>query len=268
MRKIYLITAFILFLSTGCSDDTERSRGLVNVFIIGSHGEFNEIWLEVLGVELKTTGTRGMDNADPVFLPNTQADKRINVASLTANAQVLLGRGEFSEANITEISIKFGDDHFVVINGQRIPLTFSPEADLEPKFLVNYDILGGISHDIYLDFDAFRSFLIIDGPQPRVELDPQIRTFISLNTGRASGRISPANQRVAILAVENNELVTTTSSQAPSGDFSLRGLEEEKRYRVFIIPFSDNFLADTLDSVTVNVRQNTALGTITLRPVE
>lgn len=268
MRKIYLTIALTLFLFASCSEDSERSKGLVNVFIIGSHGEFDEIWLEVLGVEIKTTGTRGMDNADPVFLANTQTDKKINVASLTANSQVLLGRGEFSEANITEITLKFGDDHYAVINGQRFPISFASNSSAEPKFLINYDIFGGISHDIFLDFDAFQSFELVEGPEPRFILEPQIRPFLSLNTGRASGRISPANQKVAIFAVENEQLISTTGSQASSGDFALRGLEENKRYKVYIFPFSNNFLPDTLDSVSVNLRQNTALGTITLRPVE
>lgn len=268
MRKIYLFITLTLFLFTSCSEDSERSKGLVNVFIIGSQGEFDEIWLEVLGVEIKTTGTRGMDNAEPVFLTNTQTDKRINIASLTANSQVLLGRGEFSESTITEIALKLGDDHYVVINGQRYSLTFSSNAAAEPKFLVNYDLFGGISHDIFLDFDAFQSFELVEGPEPRFIIDPQIRPFLSLNTGRASGRISPANQRVAILAVESDQIIATTSSQAPSGDFALRGLDENKRYKVYIFPFSNNFLPDTLDSVSVNLRQNTALGTVTLRPIE
>jgi hypothetical protein len=247
-------------------EDLDRSNGLVNIFIIGSTGEFDEIWLEVLGAEVKTTGGRGTDNTMPVFLPNTQTDKKVNVAALTANSQFLVGRSELSEGNILEIKLLLGDDNFVTIENQRFPLFFNSEDAKQPILLVNYDIRGGISHDIFLDFDAFRSFQISDGLEPQIILKPEIRSFLSLNTGRASGSISPANQRVAIVTVDENDvLLSTTSSQATSGNFSLRGLEAGKFYRTFIIPFNPAYLSDTLDSVRVNVIQNRQLGNINLR---
>jgi hypothetical protein len=267
VKKTNLIFLLFLFCCFSCAtEDLNRSNGLVNVFIIGSPGEFDEIWLEILGAEVKTTGGRGTDNTIPVFLPNTQTDKRVNVGALTASSQFLVGRGEFSEGNILEIKLLLGDDNFIIVGNQRIPLLFNSEQAKEPILLVNYAIRGGISHDIFLDFDAFSSFQISGGLEPMIALDPEIRPFLSLNTGRASGSISPANQRVAIVTVDENDILwSTTSSQAPSGNFSLRGLEAGKLYRTFILPFNPAYLPDTLDSVRVNVIQNRQLGTINLR---
>lgn len=267
MKKTnFILFAFLICIFSCTTEDLNRSNGLVNIFIIGSQGEFDEIWLEVLGAEVKTTGGRGTDNTIPVFLPNTQTDKRVNVAALTANSQFLVGRAELSEGSILEIKLLLGDDNFVIIGNQRFPLAFNSEEAKEPNLLVNYAIRGGISHDIFLDFDAFRSFQISGELEPQVTLEPEIRSFLSLNTGRASGSISPANQRVAIVTVDENDiLLSTTSSQAPSGNFSLRGLEAGKLYRTFIIPFNQAYLPDTLDSVRVNVIQNRQLGTVNLR---
>lgn len=267
MKKTNLILFPFLFCFFSCaSEDLNRSNGLLNVFIIGSPGEFDEIWLEILGAEVRTTGGRGTDNTIPVFLPNTQTNKRVNVAALTANSQFLVGRGEFSEGNILEIKLLLGDDNFVIVGNQRIPLLLDSEQAKEPILLVNYTIRGGISHDIFLDFDAFSSFRISSGLEPQIALEPEIRPFLSLNKGRASGTISPANQRVAIFTVDENDILwSTTSSQAPTGNFSLRGLEAGKLYRAFIIPFNQAYLPVTLDSVRVNVIQNSQLGSINLR---
>ncbi|WP_245889535.1 DUF4382 domain-containing protein [Cecembia rubra] len=267
MKKTSFILFVFLFSLFSCSnEDLDRSNGLVNVFIIGSPGEFEEIWLEIIGAEVKTTGGRGTDNTDPVFLPNTQTEKKVNIAGLTASSQFLIGRAEFSEGNIIEIKLLLGEDNFVVFGGQNFPLILNSEEAMKPKLLVNYTIRGGISHDIFLDFDAFRSFQISNGLEPRISLTPEIRSFLSLNTGRASGSISPANQRVAIITADENDLIlSTTSSQAPSGNFSLRGLEAGKLYKTYIIPFNQAYLPDTLDSVRVNAIQNKQLGTINLR---
>ena len=267
MKKTnFILFAFLFYFFSCATEDLNRSNGLVNIFIIGSTGEFDEIWLEILGAEVKTTGGRGTDNTMPIFLPNTQTDKRVNVAALTSSSQFLVGRSEFSEGNILEIKLLLGDDNFVTIGNQRFPLLLISESAKEPVLLVNYDIKGGISHDIFLDFDAFSSFQISGGLEPQIILKPEIRSFLSLKTGRASGNISPANQKVAIVTVDQNDiLISTTSSQSPSGNFSLRGLEAGKLYRTFIIPFNPAYLPDTLDSVRVNVTQNRQLGSINLR---
>ena len=269
MKRANLLLICFLFCFFSCSDETDRSKGLVNVFLIGSGGEFSQIWLEVLGVEIRTVGSRGAENPESVFLPNTQVDKRVNIASLTANSQFLVGRGEFSENPITEIILRLGDDNFVFIGNERFPLQLSGEGAANPRLSVNFSVSRGISHDLFLDFDPIRSFVISPGLEPRIELIPFIRPFMSLDRGRANGTISPANQRVTILTFdESGEWITTTETQPPSGNFSIRGLEEKRMYKIFIFPFNESYLPDTLDSVRVNVREITTLGTINLRLIE
>ncbi|MGY6742555.1 MAG: DUF4382 domain-containing protein [Cecembia sp.] len=265
--KLFLLTLFLCFLS--CSDEVERNNSLVNVFIIGAPGEFNDIFLEILGVDIKTTGSRGTDNTESVFFPNTQVDKRVNIATLTANSQFLIGRGEMPANAITEIILRLGDDNFVTVGNNRIPIQINNESASNPIFQVSFPLISGISHDIFLDFDPFRSFIVTPGLEPRVELVPFVRPFMSLDKGRANGTISPPNQRVGIFTFEENgEWVSSTGSQAPSGNFSIRGLQENKLHRVLILPFNESYLPDTLDSVSVNIREITQLGTINLRLIE
>jgi hypothetical protein len=263
VKKYFFLVSLILFISLACTDETERSSGLVNFFMIGSGGDFDEIWLEILGVEVKTTGSRGTDDTQPVFLPNIQSNKRVNIAGFTANSQFLIGRSEFSEGSITNINLILGDNNSVVLNGQEFPIQFSNTAEENLSFPVNFPISGGISHDVILDFDAFRSFLISEGLEPNIIMNPLIRPFLSLERGRANGNISPTNIRVAIIATDEEDSIITTT-QPQSGNFSLRGLEEGIMYRAYIVPFDQSYRPELVDSIQVTERSITQLESITL----
>jgi hypothetical protein len=265
VKKALLIFIIGLSLSVSCTEDNIGNRALLNIFIIGSPGEFDEVWLEILGAEVKTTGTRGSDNAAPVFLPNIQGDKRVNVGGLVASSQFLVGRGEFQEGAIIEITLKFGNDNFVIAGGERIPLTFESPTSSSPTFSVNFPLTGGISHDLFIDFNTFNSIQINQGPEISLTLDPVLRVFSSLNAGTISGNLQPTGQRAAILAVLDDKIGASTETLRTSGNFSLRGLEEDSLYRVFIFPFNDAYLPDTLDSVSVTIWNTTQLGNINLR---
>jgi hypothetical protein len=265
VKNALLFTVLALFLFVSCTEDNIGNQALANIFIIGSPGEFDEVWLEILGVEVKTTGTRGSDNAIPVFLPNIQGDKRVNVGSLVGSSQFLVGRGEFSEGAIIEMTLKLGNDNFVIVGGERLPLTFASPASSSPTFSVNFPLNGGISHDLFFDFEPFRSIQINQGPEIRLTLDPVLRTFTSLNTGIVAGNVIPTGQRAAILAVLNDQIGASTETIRSSGNFSLRGLKEDSLYQVYIFPFNNAYLADTLDSVSVTIWKTTQLGNINLR---
>jgi hypothetical protein len=265
VKKAFLFTIITLLLSVSCTEDNIGNRALVNIFIIGSPGEFDEVWLEILGAEVKTTGTRGSDNATPVFLPNIQGDKRVNVGGLVGTSQYLVGRGEFSEGAIIEMTLKLGTDNFVLAGGVRYPLNFASSESANPTYTVSFPLIGGISHDIFFDFETIPSILINQGPEISLTLDPVLRTFTSLNSGNISGSVLPTGQRAAILAVLQNEIGASTETLTTSGNFSLRGLEEDSLYTVYIFPFNNAYLADTLDSVAVTIWKTTQLGNINLR---
>ncbi|MFD2200140.1 DUF4382 domain-containing protein [Shivajiella indica] len=265
MKKSLLLTILTLFISFSCTEDNPSNRALVNIFIIGSPGEFDEVWLEILGAEVKTTGTRGSDNASPVFLPNIQGDKRVNVGSLVNTSQYLVGRGEFSEGAVIEMTLKLGNDNFVIVGGERFPLTFASQESSSPTFEVSFPLIGGISHDLFFDFNTFQSIQINQGPEIRLTLDPVLRTFTSLTRGNISGNLLPVGQRATILAVLDDQIKASTETLPSSGNFSLRGLEEDSLYTVFIFPFNESYLQDTLDSIPVSVWQTTPLGNINLR---
>ena len=258
----------MLILNLGCSGTEERSTALVNVFLIGTPGFFEEVGLEILGVDVKATGTRGQDNAEAVFLPNLQANKQANLSTLVNTGQYLIGRGEFLAGAITELRLNLGSDNFLLIGEDRIVPRFSDSSAENPVIPVSIPLDGGISHDVYIDFNTLESILFTGGSQGEFILAPDLRIFTSLNTGEIAGVIrpqgqNPQRQKSLILAMQGLDTLASTT-QNVQGNFLLRGLVGE--FSVLVFPLSNNFLRDTVNNVIVEPRKRTQLEEINLRP--
>jgi hypothetical protein len=257
-----LLILLLLSLNLGCSGTEERSTALVNVFLVGTPGFFEEVGIEILGVEVKVTGTRGQDNAEAVFLPNLQADQQANLSTLVNTGQYLIGRGEFLAGAITELKLKLGNDNFLIFGGDRLVPRFSDPSAENPVMPVSIPLDGGISHDVFIDFNTLESILFTGGSQGEFILAPDFRAFTSLNTGDIAGIIRPQGIKSFILAIRDLDTLASTT-QNPQGNFLLRGLVGE--YSVLIFPFSNEFLPDTVNNVMVEPRRRTQLEEINLR---
>jgi hypothetical protein len=261
VNKLTLLLISVLLFSS-CTDASERSTGLVNVFLIDAPGDFDQVWVEVLGVELKTIGTRGQDNADAKFFPNDQLIKRVNVAALINTNSFLIGRGELSSGSIVEMELKLGTDNYVIRDGERTNLVLDEGADL--SLLLNTALDPGISLDMFIDFDIYRS--IIQGEGNSLVLRPRLRAFSSLNTGNIAGGLRPLGEKAIIYAIQNRDTIASTGVDEGTGNFRIRGVNGN--YRITIQPLNADFLGDTVNNVNAAPRQTTELGNLTLRPRE
>lgn len=263
MKKIIPLSIYLLLLF-GCGGDAERTTALVNVFLIDAPVSLEQVMIEVLGVEIKTTGPRGQDVAESLFLPNLQANKKVNVLSLIGQAQYLIGRGEVPAGSVTEVILRLGTDNFVVSNEERYDLTFANEEAENPTLSVNIPVDAGISHDIVIDFDLFRSILVPAQPANTLLLSPHLRIFDSFSTGEITGRIRPDGELAVLYAIANRDTIASTRT-LPDGNFTLRGLSGS--YTVAILPNNrEIYRTDTLRNVSVVARQTTDLANINLTP--
>lgn len=262
MKNKQLFLLALIILTLGCSETGERSTALVNVFLIGTPGLFDEVGIEILGVEVKTTGTRGQDNSDAVFIPNPQVNQQARLSSLVNTGQYLIGRSEFLVGAIIELTLRLGEDNFVQVGNQTSSINFKEEASRNPVITVNIPLDGGISHDVFIDFNTLNSITFTTGAQPVFTLDPKFRAFGNLDTGEISGVIRPQGLKSLLLAIQNSDTLAY-STQDTRGNFLIRGLGGE--FTVSILPFSNDFLADTIQNIIVEPRQRTLLDEITLR---
>jgi hypothetical protein len=263
MKYIYSLILLAVFLSS-CVSDGERSTALVNVFVIDAPGDFEEVWVEILGVEVKTTGTRGQDNANPIFFENVQGNKQVNLSSLILDRQFLVGRGELLVGAITELTLKLGTDHYVVIDGERIPLVLENSEAQNPSLTVNYPLDPGISYDIFIDFEVFRSITASPNAAGGFVLKPKLRSFSRADTGEIAGSILPLRENAVVYAIQGNDTVSSTAIELTTGKFKLRGILGN--HTVSIIPFNSAFQSETITNVNVESRKITQINAITLRP--
>ncbi|WP_194776716.1 DUF4382 domain-containing protein [Pararhodonellum marinum] len=262
LKKILSISIVLLGLLplVSCfNDETERTNALVSFLLIDAPGDFDRVFIEVLGVECQPAGTRGQDNANSVFFPYSSSNKEIEVSVLVAGSRVLIGRGEVGVGLLSSVTLRLGDAHFVEVGGVRVPLTLSNSATNEIRVETDLVLDPGISYDIFIDFDIQRSIQRFQ--DNRFELNPQIRVFFRGNTGEISGRVTPVTAIPIIYAIQGQDTIST-SINATNGDFLFMGLKEGD-YSLFFEPLP-TFL-DTLFTVPVSENFTTEVEPFVLR---
>jgi hypothetical protein len=263
VKKFLCQIILIAFLSGCTQEDAERGKSLINIYLIDAPAYHGQLWVELLGVEVQVIGTRGMDNADPLFLDYTPADKQVNISALIAGNQLLVGRGEFFVGTVTDITLRLGTNNYLMVNNQRIPLTFESPEDNTPVVNVDFELQPGISHDYYLDFDIFRSVKQIGNGQDVFRLNPQISAFSKLGTGEISGSVRPLEINAYVHAIQETDTLTTLVDTVGSGGFMFQGLIGS--YKVVVQPTRDDYFSETLEAVVVQKGKETKLGNIDLQ---
>ncbi|UCS95715.1 DUF4382 domain-containing protein [Echinicola marina] len=247
MRKIryifILLLPFLLFTSSCLEDEANKKRSLVNIYLIDAPGDFDQVWLEILRVEVfleegNNEGQEGWVPFDYIPLSNM-----VNVSALVAESQLILGRGELPFGRIGQIKMVLGDEHYLIKEEERIPLALAADLDSEIILDTQYDLRGGNSYDIYLDMDLSRSIRAAPNVEGNYLLNPVIRTFATGNEASISGRVTPIEARPFVHAILGEDTLTTLTNE--SGDFFFRGLQTGD-YKIYFRPISPY-----LDSTTI-----------------
>jgi hypothetical protein len=256
VKKFFPIIIVSFWLMAGCASESSRSNALINVFLVDAPGDYDEVLVEVLGVEV--VGDEG--SADFPFI---QADRRVNLTQLIGGERVMIGRGEFPAGNLTQIRLKLGNAHSLVQRGVRADLR-QRGSDTDPVIDVDMEIIGGLSYDLYIDFDVQRSVRLIPTSGGNTfELVPRLRAFTRDQTGDIAGTILPQGSgRSVVYALQGFDTVATTSTTA-SGRFVLNGIFGETR--ISVVPFNRD-LRDTIFSKSVLPRRTVQVGNINLQP--
>ncbi|AFL83280.1 hypothetical protein Belba_0625 [Belliella baltica DSM 15883] len=267
MKKIHIL-AFLLFSLFSCAGTEERSDALLNIFIVDAPADIDELWVEVLGVDVQISNPSNEDAPATIFLPYEAGIQFVDITQLIAGQEVLVGRSAVDVGVLTKITLRLGNENYLRKDGLRINLEL-PEANKSGLEIdTNFELRPGISHDIYIDFDLLRSLKAPEEPLESYEFNPKLSAFSKINTGEISGSIRPVPQDAFLYAIQQNDTVTTGVNLRGNGQgqFLFRGLEGI--YTIYIIPKNDDYLADTIPTVIVQPQITTPLGNITLRPKE
>lgn len=231
----------IALLAMACESGEERENGLVNFFLVDAPGDFDEVWVEVLGVELVPAG------GERLFFDYVPANKLVNVSSLVGDAVVNIGRGKVPIGVLTHMTLILGDEIYVKRSGIRTDMQYASPGNRRLEFTTNFDIMGGISYDIYIDIDLAKS---VTRTEQTYVFDPVVRTFSNSTHAKMTGIIRPLGARPFVFAISDTDTLATLTNQ--DGKYTFRGLKSGS-YNILIQPRSPYF--DSL--FTVPVRMDT-----------
>lgn len=253
---------FLLFsgLLLGCEGSGSDNKALINVLLIDAPGDFEEVWVEILGVELLPAGSRGLENGEWVFLPYTPADKIVRLTDLVGSQRLLLGRKEVPAGIVSQVKLLVGDTHFFIKDGEQFPLQLANNIEDFLTIDLQSNAAANFALDIYIDFDVASS--VKPGASGTFVLQPVLRAFTLDRTAEVRGIVQQSDARPYVYAI--NEADTFATITSGTGEFRLRGLPPNP-YRILIRPRATHL--DSALNLTTFADSVINLGNISLKPV-
>lgn len=263
--RTFSLAAFALFLLSSCDLENREDRisdgnARVNVYLIDAPAAYDEVWIEVLGVQILTKGNDESNESAWINLPYEKNEQKINLLALTGGNSEHLGQTEVPAGAISQIRLLLGDDNYIIQNGRKIDLKTPSAQQSGLKLKVDKPLAAGVSYDLVIDFDASRS-IVRAGNSGQFILKPVLRV-VAEELATVEGTVLPLEAGpVRVWAILNQDTLGTFTDD--DGLFILRGLRGGT-YNFSFVPNNEEFEDFLLPEVNLTVGQTTKLGTIPL----
>lgn len=238
MKKfIYSISAMLatLFFFASCDDKEDfqsDATAKVKVYLIDAPTSYEEVWVEVLGVEILPKGENEDNGSSWITLGHQGVDKKLNLLSLVADNPFYFGEIEVPAGEISQIRLLLGDDNYIIDNGRRIDLTTPSAQQSGLKLKIDKPLEAGIAYDLIIDFDASKS-IVKAGNSGKYILKPVLRV-IAEASATIEGTVLPLEaSQVQVSAIIGEDTVGTFTDE--NGMFVIRGLKTGV-YSLLVVP--------------------------------
>ncbi|MGY6558783.1 MAG: DUF4382 domain-containing protein [Nitritalea sp.] len=243
MEKRSYLYFFALLLGigllTGCSEEREEQLDLqgaaqVNIFLVDAPADFDEVWVEVLAVELRPrqNGPEEDERAWIRFPYENEAEGMLNLLTLTGGRSEQLASLEVPAGDLAQIRLILGDNNFLMRGGQRIPLTTPSAQQSGLKLNLNMPLSPGGTYDLVLDFDVDRS-IVRAGNSGMFILRPVLHVVVEA-LAQVEGRVLPAEAGpLPVRLIQQQDTLSTFTNA--EGFFRLGGLRAGT-YRLEAVP--------------------------------
>lgn len=261
--KIYklIFLSFLMITFIACDDDSNPQQGnsKISVKLVDDPGDYENVFVEVVGVEVKFESDETENNWIPLEATNTGI---VDLLELTGGFDVLLvDQYEIPAGTLNQVRLILGSDNTIVIDGTTYPLNTPSAQQSGLKVQVNQYLEPNIGYTFILDFDVDHS-IVMAGNSGNINLVPVLRATIEANSGAISGTITPADVLTEVSTSFNGDIISTFTDD--TGNFVLYGLEAGT-YDINITPdVNSTYTQQTITGVEVTVGDTTNLGEITL----
>lgn len=264
MKRFLMFIVGALFLFS-CEDTTNNSRIIVT--LTDSPGDYAEVNVQVIGIEIH----RQSGNQESGWISlDMESPANINLLDLTNGATALLADQEIPSGQVSQIRLILGSDNEVVIEGpgedEFTTHSLATPSALQSglKLQVNQTLLGGITYEFKLDFDAAKS-VVKAGTSGNYNLKPVIRVITEATSGAIKGSVQPAAENIAVYAMQGQDTIATSYAVPDISEYLIGGLEPGT-YDVVLDPGENSLLQPvTIEAVEVTLGVVTELDEVTLQ---
>ncbi|MFD2200141.1 DUF4382 domain-containing protein [Shivajiella indica] len=266
--KSALLALVSVFLITACDMEKNSDSSIkaghakVNFYLIDAPANYDEVWIEVLSVEVLMKGNNEDNGSAWINLPYESQDQKINLLSLTGGTSEYLGEMEIPAGEISQIRLILGDDNYIMQGGERLDLKTPSAQQSGLKLKVDKPLNEGISYDLVIDFDASRS-IVKAGNSGQYILKPVLRV-IAEESATIEGTVLPLEASpVAVSALIDEDSVGTFADE--NGKFVIRGLKGGN-YTLIFTP-NEGYQEKELKDIITELGKVTNIGSVELEEV-
>ncbi|MBD8491131.1 DUF4382 domain-containing protein [Echinicola sp. CAU 1574] len=259
-KNYFFGLAGLLALASCNNEDEDIMEGSaqVNIALIDAPADYDEVWIEVLGVEILTNDENENDDSAWISIPNEADEDKLNLLSLVGGNEAFIGSEEVPAGEIAQIRLLLGDDNYLVMDGEEIPLTTPSAQQSGLKLKLNQELMAGIQYDLVIDFDAAKS-IVEAGNSGQYILKPVLRV-VAEESASIEGQVLPLEAKSTVYGIIGEDTVSTYTDDI--GAYALRGLITGE-YTIIIDPI-EGYEPDTLFSVSAVEGEVTILDPIEL----
>lgn len=264
MKQISLLLSIIFFLFIGftaCdSTGSDGGTGTMEVTMTDAPANYDSVNITINSVRVhqnedsETDSTESDEEAeDDGWITITSEQMKVNLLELTNGNQVMLGSEELEAGTYSQVRFILGDDNTVTVDGVTHNLQTPSAQQSGLKLKVDAEVEENTTYTLLVDFDAARS--IVQQGNGGYLLKPVLRAVNLAETGSIAGNVQPTDFNTHVLAMTDNETITSTIT-GDNGDFKIMGLTEGT-YDVAFDPDSDQYADTTVTDVEVTAGEET-----------
>lgn len=262
MKTLNLFTASLfalVLIIAGCDTAPQSETGTLEVRLVDAPiDSVSEVNIVIDSVQVNNT-----DNEEG-WITISEPMQSYDLLKLTNGAYEVLGEVDLEPGTYEQIRLILNPEgNNLVFPDERVEDLFIPSgAQTGVKLNVNAEIEAGFTYTLILDFDASRS-VVKAGNSGKYLLKPVIKASNEATTGIVSGTVLPADAKSKVMAIVEEDTLTTTLADTTDGTYKLLGLDPGT-YRISFEPRVDGYAGTDTTGVEVTAGATTELGTTEL----
>lgn len=247
--KFIVLAIVISIFGVACNKDKGTDTTSVKVRLTDAPGNFQQVNVEIIGVEFKINGGAEV---------NMNVNSGIyNLLDFANGVDTLIASADVPSGTLSQIRLILGTNNSIMVDSVVRPLATPSAMQSGLKLNVHSELTAGVEYEILLDFDANQS--IVKTGNGDYQLKPVIRTVAVAENGSVHGTVATLQALPATVTATDGTNSYSTITDA-NGGFLLQGLPAGN-YTVTITPQAP-YNEVTISNVVVTTGSMTELGVI------